>query len=338
LCRRAGEANASGCVALFRLAWLAAAMTKAATDDAALTPLVTTTDLPLPVFRRGKVRDVYEVRDGGRDLLLMVATDRISAFDVVLEPGIPDKGACLTQISNFWFDLLANEGIENHLVATRVDDFPATLRKHRDVLHGHAVLVERLEPLPVECIVRGYITGSGWNDYQKTGSVCGITLPDGLPESERLAAPIFTPSSKADEGHDVNISFAEVSKVVGATTAAWLRDTSLRIYNIARDHAAKRGILLADTKFEFGKRPDGTIVLMDEVLTPDSSRFWPADGYEVGHSQPSFDKQFVRDYLETLDWDKTPPGPRLPEDIVRGTSARYKEAYERLTGKAFSVA
>jgi len=301
---------------------------------AQLTPLVTHTDLPLPVFRKGKVRDVYEV---GKDRLLMVATDRISAFDVVLEPGIPDKGACLTQISNFWFNFLAEKGIDNHLVATDLADFPAELRPYQDVLRGHAVLVERLQPLPVECIVRGYITGSGWKDYQKTGKVCGIDLPRGLRESERLAQPIFTPSTKADTGHDQNISFEGASAIVGQDTAAWLRDTSLRIYEAARDYAAERGIILADTKFEFGKRADGTIVLMDEVLTPDSSRFWPADQYEVGHGQPSFDKQFVRDWLETQEWDKTPPGPRLPAAIVAGTSRRYKEAYEQLVGKAFSV-
>ncbi len=300
-----------------------------------LTPLVTSTDLPFPVFRKGKVRDVYEIGD---DNLLMVATDRISAFDVVLEPGIPDKGACLTQISNFWFDLLAKEGIENHLVATKVADMPAELHAHEDVLRGHAVLVEKLEPLEVECIVRGYITGSGWKDYQRTGSLCGIALPEGMQESEKFAEPLFTPSTKAAIGdHDENISFEEAAKIVGQETAEWLRDTSIRIYELARDYAAERGIILADTKFEFGRRADGTIVLMDEVLTPDSSRFWPADAYKVGQGQPSFDKQFVRDWLETQDWDKTAPGPRLPDHIVEGTSQRYKEAYEKLTGHAFTV-
>lgn len=300
-----------------------------------LTPLVTETDLDLPVFRKGKVRDVYEVGD---DRLLMVATDRISAFDVVLKPGIPDKGACLTQISNFWFDLLEGEhGIQNHLVATDVADFPEELQEHADILRGHAVLVEKLEPLPVECIVRGYITGSGWKDYQRTGKVCGIPLPEGLQESERLEEALFTPSTKADEGHDENIAFEQAAGLVGQETAEWLRDTSLAIYRAARDHAAAKGILLADTKFEFGRRADGTVVLMDEVLTPDSSRFWPADEYQVGQGQPSFDKQYVRDFLETLDWDKTPPGPRLPDEIVAGTSARYKEAYERLTDRPFTV-
>jgi phosphoribosylaminoimidazole-succinocarboxamide synthase len=299
----------------------------------ALTPLVTTTDLPLPVFRKGKVRDVYHVGD---DKLLMVATDRISAFDVVLEPGIPDKGACLTQISNFWFDRL-KDTVPNHLVATRVEDFPDELHPYVDILRGHAVLVERLEPLPVECIVRGYITGSGWKDYKKSGKVCGIELPVGLQESQQLPEPLFTPSTKADTGHDENISFEEAAAIVGEEAAIWLRDTSLRIYRQAAAYALERGIILADTKFEFGRRADGTIVLMDEVLTPDSSRFWPADEYQVGRGQPSFDKQYVRDYLETLDWDKTPPGPRLPEDIVNGTSARYKDAYERLVGHPFTV-
>ncbi len=300
-----------------------------------LTPLVTETDLPFPVFRKGKVRDVYHV---GEDHLLMVATDRISAFDVVLEPGIPDKGACLTQISNFWFDHLAKEGIENHLVATQVEDMPEELHVYKDILRGHAVLVEKLEPLEVECIVRGYITGSGWKDYLRTGAVCGIDLPDGLQESERLPETIFTPSTKAAVGdHDENVSFEEAAKIVGLETAEWLRDTSLRIYEMAAAYAAERGIILADTKFEFGRRADGTIVLMDEVLTPDSSRFWPASEYGIGRGQPSFDKQFVRDYLETQDWNKEAPGPVLPEDIVQGTSARYKEAYEKLTGHAFTV-
>ena len=293
------------------------------------------TELDLPRLHQGKVRDVYEVGD---DILLIVATDRISAFDVVLEPGIPDKGACLTQISNFWFDLLAKEGIENHLVATKVADMPEELHPHEDVLRGHAVLVEKLEPLEVECIVRGYITGSGWKDYQKTGQICGIDLPAGLQESAQFPAPLFTPSTKAAIGdHDENISFEEATKIVGQETAEWLRGTSIRIYELARDYAAERGIILADTKFEFGRRADGTIVLMDEVLTPDSSRFWPADQYKVGQGQPSFDKQFVRDWLETQDWDKTAPGPRLPDHIVEGTSQRYKEAYEKLTGHAFTV-
>lgn len=300
-----------------------------------LTPLVTETNLPLPVFRKGKVREVYHV---GEDNLLMVATDRISAFDVVLEPGIPDKGACLTQISNFWFDLLEKEGIEHHIVAKRVDDMPEELHEFRDVLEGHAVLVEKLVPLEVECIVRGYITGSGWKDYKKTGEICGIPLPEGMQESEKFPVPLYTPSTKAAIGdHDENVSFDVTVDIVGRETAEWLRDTSIRIYELARDYAAKRGIILADTKFEFGRRADGTIVLMDEVLTPDSSRFWPASEYKVGQGQPSFDKQFVRDWLETQDWDKTAPGPRVADHIVAGTAAKYKEAFEKLTGVPFQL-
>lgn len=300
-----------------------------------LTPLVTETNLPLPVFRKGKVREVYHV---GEDHLLMVATDRISAFDVVLEPGIPDKGACLTQISNFWFDLLEKEGIEHHVVAKRVEDMPAELHAHKDVLEGHAVLVEKLVPLEVECIVRGYITGSGWKDYKRTGEICGIPIKEGMQESEKFPEPLYTPSTKAAIGdHDENVSFEVTCDIVGRETAEWLRDTSIRIYELARDYAAERGIILADTKFEFGRRADGTIVLMDEVLTPDSSRFWPASEYKVGQGQPSFDKQYVRDWLETQDWDKTAPGPRVADHIVAGTAAKYKEAFEKLTGVPFQL-
>lgn len=300
-----------------------------------LTPLVTETNLPLPVFRKGKVREVYHV---GEDHLLMVATDRISAFDVVLEPGIPDKGACLTQISNFWFDLLEKEGIVHHIVAKRVDDMPEELHAHREILEGHAVLIEKLEPLEVECIVRGYITGSGWKDYKKTGEICGIPIPEGMQESEMFPEPLYTPSTKAEIGdHDENVSFDVTVDIVGKETAEWLRDTSIRIYKLGRDYAAKRGIILADTKFEFGRRADGTIVLMDEVLTPDSSRFWPASEYKVGQGQPSFDKQYVRDWLETQDWDKTAPGPRVADHIVAGTAAKYKEAFEKLTGVPFQL-
>ncbi len=300
-----------------------------------LTPLVTETDLPFPVFRKGKVREVYEIGDNH---LLMVATDRISAFDVILEPGIPDKGTCLTQISNFWFQLLEEHGIDHHVVAKRVEDMPEELHPYKDMLEGHAVLVEKLEPLEVECIVRGYITGSGWKDYNRTGEICGIPIPEGMQESEMFPEPLYTPSTKAAIGdHDVNIGFDEAADIVGQETASWLRDTSLHIYQKAAEYARERGIILADTKFEFGRRADGTIVLMDEVLTPDSSRFWPADQYKVGQGQPSYDKQMVRDYLETLDWDKTAPGPRLPDDLVANTSARYKEAFQLLTGKEFQL-
>jgi phosphoribosylaminoimidazole-succinocarboxamide synthase len=294
--------------------------------------VVTTTDLPLKVFRKGKVRDVYDL--GSQ--LLMVATDRISAFDVVLEPGIPLKGACLTQISNFWFDQLKGE-VPNHLVHTDVAKFPKDLQAYAPMLRGRAVLVEKLKPIPVECIARGHIAGSGWKEYKRSGTVCGIKLPPNLKESERLPQAIFTPSTKAEEGHDENISFEECERIVGKQTAAWLRDTTLRVYEKARAFAAERGILIADTKFEFGTRADGTIVLMDEILTPDSSRFWPMDQFKAGGSQPSFDKQFLRDWLETQPWDKTPPGPRLPPHVVAGTAQRYYEAYERLTGKTFQV-
>ncbi len=303
----------------------------------AASSVVTTTDLPFKVFRKGKVRDVYDVStEMGRPALLMVATDRISAFDVVLDPGIPLKGACLTQMSNFWFDLLTSV-VPNHLLVTDVAKFPKALQPYSALLKGRAVIVEKLTPLPVECIARGHISGSGWKEYKKSGTVCGIKLPAGLKESERLPQTLFTPSTKADEGHDENITFEQCVKIVGAKDAAWLRDTTVRIYEAARAHAAKNGILIADTKFEFGKRADGTLVLMDEILTPDSSRFWPADQYKPGGAQPSFDKQFLRDWLETQPWDKTPPGPKLPPKVVEGTAQRYYEAFEKVTGKPFQV-
>ncbi|HUR26512.1 MAG TPA: phosphoribosylaminoimidazolesuccinocarboxamide synthase [Candidatus Thermoplasmatota archaeon] len=299
--------------------------------------VVTTTDLPFKVFRKGKVRDVYDVSaEMGKPALLMVATDRISAFDVVLDPGIPLKGACLTQMSNFWFDLLRRE-VPNHLLVTDVAKFPKALQPYSAMLKGRAVIVEKLTPLPVECIARGHISGSGWKDYKKSGAVGGIKLPAGLKESEKLPQTLFTPSTKADQGHDETITYEQCVKIVGAKDAAWLRDTTVRIYEAARAHAAKNGILIADTKFEFGKRADGTIVLMDEILTPDSSRFWPADLFKPGGAQPSFDKQFLRDWLETQPWDKTPPGPKLPANVVEGTAQRYYEAYERITGKKFKA-
>lgn len=296
---------------------------------------VTTTDLPFKVFRKGKVRDVYDVSaEMGKPALLMVATDRISAFDVVLDPGIPHKGACLTQMSNFWFDLLRDE-VPNHLLVTDVARFPPALQKHAALLKGRSVIVEKLKPLPVECVARGHLAGSGWKEYKASGKVCGIHLPPGLRESDRLPTTLFTPATKADVGHDENITYEQCAKIVGATTAAWLRDTTIRIYEKARQYAAARGILIADTKFEFGQRADGTIVLMDEILTPDSSRFWPAESFRPGGAQPSFDKQFLRDWLEAQPWDKTPPGPRLPPPVVEGTAKRYYEAYEKLTGKPF---
>ncbi|MFO1533554.1 MAG: phosphoribosylaminoimidazolesuccinocarboxamide synthase [Thermoplasmatota archaeon] len=299
--------------------------------------VVTSTDLPFPVFRRGKVRDVYilaDPKDATKDKLLMVATDRISAFDVVLSPGIPHKGTCLTQMSNFWFDQVSDM-VPNHLVATETADFPRSLAPYEALLRGRAVVAEKLQPLPVECVVRGYLVGSGWKDYQKTGAVCGIPLPSGLKESQKLPQTLFTPSTKAEKGHDENIPFSEVEKLVGARTAAQLRDLSIALYEKAARYAKSRGIIIADTKFEFGKRADGTIVLMDEILTPDSSRFWPAASYTAGQAQPSFDKQFLRDFCETTEWDKTPPGPTLPPDVVHGTAKRYYEAFERITGTPF---
>ena len=303
--------------------------------QAAAPSVVTTTDLPFKVFRKGKVRDVYDVSaEVGRPALLMVATDRISAFDVVLDPGIPHKGACLTQMSNFWFDLLKAE-VPNHLIETDVARFPKALQPFAPMLKGRAVIVEKLTPLPVECIARGHISGSGWKEYRKSQTVCGIKLPPGLKESQKLPETLFTPSTKADEGHDENITFEQCVQIVGRNNAEWLRTTTIRIYEKARQHAANRGIIIADTKFEFGTRPDGSIVLMDEILTPDSSRFWPMDEFEPGHGQPSFDKQYLRDWLETQPWDKTPPGPKLPPNVVEGTAQRYYEAYEKVTGKKF---
>jgi phosphoribosylaminoimidazole-succinocarboxamide synthase len=285
------------------------------------------TKIPVvPLWRRGKVRDVYDLGD----LLLIVTTDRLSAFDVVLPTPIPDKGRVLTQLSLFWFRLLADV-IPNHVVTSDVDAYPEPLRDYRDQLEGRSMLVAKTDPLPIECVVRGFITGSGWKDYKKTGSVCGIPLPAGLRESDRLEPPIFTPSTKAEQGHDENISFEQVEETIGAARAREVRDVTLAIYGRARAHAESRGILLADTKLEFGVK-DGRLIWIDEALTPDSSRFWPKAGYEPGRSQPSFDKQYVRDYLETLHWEKTPPGPALPEDVVAGTRAKYREAYALITG------
>ena len=285
------------------------------------------TQIPgLRLWRRGKVRDVYDL--GER--LLVVATDRISAFDVVLPTGIPQKGVVLTQLSLFWFRLL--EGLTpNHVVTGDVAEYGPTLQPYRGQLEGRSMLVVKTDPFPVECVVRGYITGSGWKDYQATGAVCGIELPRGLRESDRLDPPIFTPATKAETGHDENISFERMATIVGADRAAELRDLSLEIYSRARAHAEGRGLILADTKFEFGTR-DGRVVWIDEAFTPDSSRFWPRDGYAPGRGQPSFDKQFVRDYLESIRWDKKPPAPTLPDDVVERTRAKYLEAYERITG------
>jgi phosphoribosylaminoimidazole-succinocarboxamide synthase len=280
----------------------------------------------LTLFNRGKVRDIYSLGDK----LLLVASDRISAFDVVLPTLIPDKGKILTKLSEFWFGVV-KDIVPHHLISTNVDDFPAACQPHRDKLDGRSMLVRKSLPAPVECIVRGYLAGSGWKDYQQTGSVCGIRLPKGLAEASRLDEPIFTPSTKAPVGaHDVNISFDEMIGKVGRQRAEKMRDATIAIYCRARDLAEKKGIIIADTKFEFGIEGDG-IMLIDEVLTPDSSRFWPADGYRPGKTPDSFDKQFVRDYLLDLDWDMKPPAPELPPEIVKKTQEKYSEALRRLT-------
>ena len=296
----------------------------------AATPVLQTSFSDLQLARRGKVRDVYSVDD---DHLLIVATDRISAFDCVLPTPIARKGEVLTALSRFWFDRLGHV-VPHHLVTTEIEEMPETVRRHAESLRGRSMLVKRTEVFPVECVVRGYLVGSGWKDYKRTGEVCGHRLPEGLRESDKLPAPIFTPATKAEEGHDENISEARMSEIIGAEVTNALRDISLRLYTEASEYARTRGIIIADTKFEFGRDKDGTIILIDEVLTPDSSRFWPADQYEPGKSQPSFDKQFVRDYLETLDWNKQPPAPPLPPEIAQATSERYLEAYRLLAGKS----
>ena len=282
----------------------------------------------LKLFQRGKVRDIYDLGDK----LLFVVSDRISAFDVILPNGIPFKGKVLNQISNFWFGFTKSI-IKNHVVATDVKDYPAECRPCADDLEGRSVIAKKTRTLPIECVVRGYITGSGWVDYQKTGAICGITLPKGLRESEKLPEPIFTPSTKAEMGHhDENISFDVVVKTVGKELAGKIRDYTIRVYRAAADYAESKGIIIADTKLEFGIDDNGELILIDEVLTPDSSRFWDKSKYEVGISQASFDKQFVRDYLLSLNWNKKPPAPQLPEEIVRGTSERYLKALKLLAG------
>lgn len=277
---------------------------------------------------RGKVRDIYDLGDR----LLIVATDRISAFDVVMPNPIPDKGRVLTQLSRFWFDL-TRDIIPNHLVTTEVEAYPQECRPYQEELRGRSMLVVKTEVLPVECIVRGYLSGSGWEDYKKTGTVCGIPLPKGLAESSKLEEPIFTPSTKAEQGlHDENITFEQMEKIVGKDLAQQLKSASINVYKKARDFAEQRGILIADTKMEFGVK-DGKLILIDELLTPDSSRFWPKDDYRPGGSQKSFDKQYLRDYLLSIKWNKTPPAPQLPEEIIQKTREKYLEAYERLVGK-----
>lgn len=288
--------------------------------------VITKTELPgLKLHSRGKVRDTYEL--GGN--LLMIATDRLSAFDCVFPEGIPNKGAILTQLSLFWFDHLKSY-VKTHLVTDKVPEgLPAYLK-------GRSMTVVKAKPMPIECVVRGYLAGSGLKEYNATGKVCGIALPAGLKNSSKLPEPIFTPSTKAVSGHDQNISFEEVEKIIGPEKAARIKELSIGIYKRASEYAATRGIILADTKFEFGEY-NGEIILIDEVLTPDSSRYWPADKYVVGKNQPSFDKQYVRDYLETTSWDKTPPAPHLPAQIVENTSKKYVEAYEKITGRKFSI-
>ncbi|MBZ5566794.1 MAG: phosphoribosylaminoimidazolesuccinocarboxamide synthase [Acidobacteriia bacterium] len=282
----------------------------------------------LELYASGKVRDLYRVDN---ERLLFIATDRISAFDYVLASGIPDKGRVLTQLSLFWFDFL-KDIVANHLVTADVDRYPQCLRKYQDQLRGRSMLVVHADMAPVECVVRGYISGSAWKEYQQNGAVCGITLPEGLRESDKLPEPVFTPATKASSGHDENIPFREMKKIVGAPVSEQLRDLSLRIYRKAADYAAARGIIIADTKFEFGCTAAG-LVLADEVLTPDSSRFWNAETYSPGRGQDSYDKQYVRDFLETIRWNKQPPAPALPPDVVENTSAKYLEAFRRLTGR-----
>jgi phosphoribosylaminoimidazole-succinocarboxamide synthase len=287
-------------------------------------PILKTDIKEYPLFVRGKVRDVYDLDDK----LLIVASDRISAFDCVMPNGIPDKGKILTQMSLFWFNMM-EEIVKNHLVATNTSDFPKNLQPYKEMLTDRAVIVKKANRIDVECVVRGYLEGSGWKDYQKDGAICGIRLPEGLKQCQELPEPIYTPAFKASSGHDENINFEKVTEMVGRETAEKLRDLTLKIFGKAHDYAKDRGIIIADTKFEFGLLED-EIILIDEILSPDSSRFWPVDTYEPGHAQFSFDKQFLREYLETLDWDKTPPAPELPDEIVKKTKEKYEEAFRRL--------
>lgn len=296
------------------------------------TSAVFQTEMPdVELVARGKVRDIYNLGDQ----LVFVASDRLSAFDRVLPNPIPDKGKLLCQLSEFWFQRFESL-VPNHVVTTNVDEFPEELRKYRAQLEGRTTIVKKLEMLPVECVARGYLAGSGYKEYLADGTVCGIELPKGLELSSKLPEPIFTPATKATDGHDENIPFSEAARILGAERAAQLRDLTLALYKAGSEYAATRGIIIADTKFEFGMDGD-TVVLADEVLTPDSSRFWPADSYEAGRNQASFDKQFVRDYLESIGWDKEPPVPELPESIISGTRAKYLDSYEILTGKPLAV-
>ena len=296
-------------------------------------PVVLETEFSdLTLYARGKVRDLYSVGE----YLLLVATDRISAFDHVLATGIPGKGKILTQLSLFWFDFL-KDLVPNHLVTAEVNEYPSELRQYKDELDGRSMLVKRAQMFPVECVVRGYLSGSGWKDYLTSGSLCGISLPAGLREADKLPEPLFTPATKSQDGeHDINISFDEMAARVGAESAERLRSLSLAIYRKASEYAEQKGLILADTKFEFGTHAEG-IILADEVLTPDSSRYWPMDQYEPGHQQPSFDKQYVRDYLESIHWNKQAPAPSLPAEVVSRTQQKYLEAFRLLTGKSLSL-
>jgi phosphoribosylaminoimidazole-succinocarboxamide synthase len=284
--------------------------------------------LPLPV-RRGKVRDVYDLGD----TLLIVASDRISAFDCIMPNGIPDKGRILTALSLFWFDLLKTVAPPNHLIATDVKYYPKSVAPYADQLEGRSMWVKKADVIPIECVARGYLAGSGWKEYQQNTAICGVRLPAGLRQCDQLPKPIFTPATKEESGHDINVSFDQTAKRIGGDLATKLQDVTLAIYKYAADFARKRGVIIADTKFEFGLQPNGELLLIDEVLTPDSSRFWPADKYAPGRDQPSFDKQYVRNWLESQPWNKTPPAPALPVDVVAGTRSRYVEAYELITGK-----
>jgi phosphoribosylaminoimidazole-succinocarboxamide synthase len=298
-----------------------------------LDPVVLQTDFPdLKLHASGKVRDVYQIDN---ERLLFVATDRISAFDYVLATGIPQKGRVLTQMSLFWFDFLSDI-VPNHLITAEVEQYPQALQKYAEVLRGRSMIVQRAEMFPVECVVRGYISGSAWKEYKATGKVCGIELPEGLRESEAFPEPIFTPATKEASGHDENISFARMCEILGSETSSTLRELTLRVYKKAAAYARQRGIIIADTKFEFGRTAKG-ITLADEVLTPDSSRFWPADKYEPGRGQASFDKQYVRDYLEEIHWNTQPPAPALPAEVASGTSEKYLDAYFQITGRKLDV-
>lgn len=294
-------------------------------------PLLKTSFTDIELFKRGKVRDVYDLKDK----LLVVSTDRVSCFDVVLPTGIPLKGEILTQLSLFWFNF-TKDIVANHLYSAEVSQYPKELHKYSDILKGRSMLVKKAEAIPVECVVRGYLSGSGWKEYRQSRSICGIKLPEGLRESDKLPEPIFTPSTKEDVGHDINVSEKYVENQIGKSVTGKLKEISIALYRKASQYAESKGIIIADTKFEFGMY-DKNIILIDEALTPDSSRFWPKDQYKPGGAQPSFDKQFVRDYLETLTWDKTPPGPELPDEIVQKTSQKYMQALTMISGKGIEA-